>query len=122
MTFSKENLENIMASCIAMATLDGEITEDEIHPVVAFVESNWTSDYGDINDFSAKARDGAEDILKSSSLTESIGEIADSLSNSLDAEQKESVLKLLSVVLHADDEGHDLEHGMYNIFVQRFHG
>ena len=122
MTFSKENLERIMSSCIAMATLDGEITEDEIHPVVAFVESNWTSDYGDINDFSAKARDGAEDILKSSSLTESIGEIADSLSNSLDAEQKESVLKLLSVVLHADDEGHDLEHGMYNIFVQRFHG
>jgi uncharacterized tellurite resistance protein B-like protein len=120
-TFSKENLEKIMASCIAMATLDGEITEDEIHPVVAFVENNWKSDYGDINDFSVKARDGAEDILKSSSLTESIGEIADSLSSSLDAEQKESVLKLLSVVLHADDEGHDLEHAMYNIFTQRFH-
>jgi uncharacterized protein YpuA (DUF1002 family) len=114
-TFSKENLEKIMASCIAMATLDGEITEDEIHPVVAFVENNWKSDYGDINDFSVKARDGAEDILKSSSLTESIGEIADSLSSSLD------VLKLLSVVLHADDEGHDLEHAMYNIFTQRFH-
>jgi uncharacterized tellurite resistance protein B-like protein len=121
-TFSKEDLEKIMASCIAMATLDGEITEDEIHPVVAFIESNWTSDYGDINQFSAKARDGAETILKSSSLTGSIGEIADSLSRSLDEQQKESVLKLLAVVLHADDEGHDLEHGMYNIFIQRFHG
>jgi uncharacterized tellurite resistance protein B-like protein len=122
MTFGKEDLEKIMASCIAMATLDGEITEDEIHPVVEFVESNWNSDYGDINSLSAKAQEGAGKILNASSLTESITEIAGSLSRSLDEQQKESVLKLLAVVLHADDEGHDLEHGMYNIFVHLFHG
>lgn len=122
MTFSKEDLEKIMASCIAMATMDGEITKEEIHPVVEFVESNWAGDYGDINDFSAKARDGAEEILKSSSLTESITQVADSLSRSLDEEQQERVLELLSVVLHADDEGHELEHGMYNIFIQKFQG
>lgn len=122
LTFKKEDLEKIITSCFAMAAMDGEVTEDELRPVVAFVENYWQSDYGDINQFSAKAMEKAGGTLNASSLNESIGEIAESLSRSLDGQHRESVLKLLSVVLHADDEGHDLEHGMYHIFVDKFHG
>jgi uncharacterized tellurite resistance protein B-like protein len=118
--FSKVDLEKIMASCMAMATMDGEIKADELRPVVAFVEGNWQSGFGDINQLSEKAHEGAGELLKSGSLFDAISEVAVALSEKLDDEQKDSVLKLLSEVLHADDEGHEMEHGMYDIFQNKF--
>ncbi len=118
--YKKEDLEKILASCIAMSTLDGEIHIDELQPVVNFIEGRWQGEYGDINQMVASAKEGAGELLKSSSLTESIGGIAGALSGSLDQAQKGAVLGLLKEVLHADGEGHDMEHAMYEIFVNKF--
>ena len=119
-TYLKEDLEKILSSCIAMSTLDGEIHIDELQPVVNFIEGKWQGDYGDINQMMVSAKDGAGELLKSSSLTESIGGIAGALSGSLGQAQKDAVLGLLKEVLHADGEGHEMEHAMYDIFVNKF--
>ncbi|MCK4910423.1 MAG: TerB family tellurite resistance protein [Thermodesulfovibrionales bacterium] len=118
--YKKEDLEKILSSCIAMSTLDGEIHIDELQPVVKFIEGRWQGDYGDINQMMGSAQKGAGELLKSSSLTESIGGIAGGLSGSLDQAQKDAVLELLKEVLHADGEGHEMEHAMYDIFVKKF--
>ncbi|HEB01611.1 MAG TPA: hypothetical protein ENI12_00075 [Nitrospirae bacterium] len=118
--YRREDLEKIFTACIAMSTLDGEIHLDEIKPVVSFIEGRWQSGYGDINKLSEEANESALEILKSHSLYKSLGGIAESLSGSLDQGQKDAVLKLLSTVLHADGEGHEMEHGMYDIFTRKF--
>ncbi len=118
--YKKDDLEGILASCIALSTLDGEIHIDELQPVVKFIEGRWQGPYGDINQMMASAKEGAGAILKSSSLTKSIGGVAEALSDSLDQQQKEAVLELLKEVLHADGEGHDMEHAMYEIFANKF--
>lgn len=118
--YKKEDLEKIMASCIAMSTMDGDMHIEELKPVVKFIEGRWQGDYGDINQMVASAKEEAGELLKSSSLTESIGGIAGALSGSLDQAQKEAVLGLLAEVLHADGKGHDMEHAMYEIFVKKF--
>ncbi len=118
--YKKEDLEKIMASCIAMSTMDGEMHIEELQPVVKFIESRWQGDYGDINQMVASAKEGAGELLKSSSLTESIGGIAEALSGSLDQAQKGAVLGLLAEVLNADGKGHDMEHAMYEIFAKKF--
>ncbi len=118
--YKREDLEKIFSACIAMSTLDGEIHLDELKPVVSFIEGTWQSEYGDINKLSEEANERALEILKSHSLYESLGGIAESLSGSLDPGQKDAVLKLLTTVIHADGEGHEMEHGMYDIFVKKF--
>ena len=120
--YKKEDLENILASCIAMSTMDGEMQMDELKPVVAFIEGKWQSEHGDINQMLEGAQRGAAEILKSSSLTESIGKIAETLAGSMDQTQKDAVLDLLKEVLHADGEGHEMEHAMHDIFSDKFQG
>ncbi len=120
--YQREDLEEIFASCIVMTTLDGEIHLDELKPAVSFVESRWQGEYGDINDLMMQARESAGEILDSPSLSKSIGSIAESLAGSLDQDQKNEILELLKVVLHADGEAHDMEHGMYEIFASKFQG
>ena len=119
-TYQREVLEKIFSSCIAMSTLDGEIHLDELKPAVSFIESRWQSEHGDINEMLVQARESAGEILKSSSLSESIGGVAESLSGSMDESQKNEVLELLKIILHADGEAHDMEHGMYEIFARKF--
>ncbi len=118
--YRREDLEKIFSACIAMSTLDGEIHLEELKPVASFMEGAWQSGYGDINQLAAEAKESAGGILKSRSLYESLVGIAWSLSGSLEQGQKDEVLKLLSTVLHADGEGHEMEHGMYDIFVRKF--
>ena len=118
--YKKEDLEKILASCIAMSTLDGEMHIDELKAAANFIEDKWQGAYGDINQMMASAKESAGELLQSSSLTESIGGIAGALSGSLDQAQKDAVLGLLKEVLHADGEGHEMEHGMYDIFVHKF--
>jgi uncharacterized tellurite resistance protein B-like protein len=118
--YSRDDLEKILASCIAIASMDGDIHKDEIRHAKEFVEANWDKDYGDINQFAASANEQAKILLSSNPLSEAIGNIAGGLSNSLDERQKDSVMTLLKEVLHADDDPHEFELGMIHIFEKHF--
>ena len=62
------------------------------------------------------------EIVDPSNINQSISGVAKSLSQSLDDNQKESVLNLLKSILHMDDDAHELEHALYRIFEDNFKG
>ena len=118
--YKKEELESVFTACIALSAMDGDISIEELKPVVEFMEVNWDQTYGDINQAVVTARDRATEILKAHSLKESLEDIASELSGSLDNAQRRAVLGLLERILHIDGEAHEFEHGLYGIFAKSF--